>query len=112
MAQLILDKADHCSVPLVRRSLVAGNAHPVLHHTGLKEAPNDEKKAFVADPARDSGHEDIVVYPVEELLEVEIHNKLAPLLCYVFPCLFQSHVRASSGSESIAGVGKGGVEEG
>ena len=31
-----------------------------------------------ADPARDPGHEDIVIYPVEKLFEVELHDKLAP----------------------------------
>ena len=93
-------------------SLVAGHAHPVLHQSGLKKAPNDEKKAFVADPARDSGHQNIVVYPVEELLQIEIHDKFTPLLRHVFPSLLQSHVRASSGPESVAGVGKGGVEDG
>ena len=72
----------------LRRTLVAGHAHPILHHAGLQEAPNDEKEAFVADPARDSGHQNIVVDPVEKLLEIEVHDKLTPLLGCILPGLF------------------------
>ena len=69
-------------------SLVAGHAHPILHHAGLEEAPNDAKEALVADPARDSGHQDIVIDPVEQFLRIQIDDDLAPLLGYVFSRLF------------------------
>ena len=67
---------------------------------------------MVADTARDSGHEDIVIDSIEEFLEVEIDDKLAPLLGYIFPGLFQSHMSAPSLPKTIAGVGKGRVEDG
>ena len=53
-----------------------------------------------------------MIYPVEKLLEVEVHDKLAPLLRYVFPGLLQRHVGASAGPESVTGVGKSGIEDG
>ena len=46
-------------------TLVAGYAHPILHHAGLQKAPDDAKETFVADPARNAGHQDIVIDPVE-----------------------------------------------
>jgi hypothetical protein len=51
-------------------SLIAGYAHPILHHASLEKAPNDAKEAFVADPARDSGHQDIVIDPVEKFFQI------------------------------------------
>ena len=39
-----------------------------------------------------------MIYPVEEFLEVEVHDKLAPLLGYVLPCLFQNQWRKSGAS--------------
>jgi len=98
--------------PTLWRSLVAGDAHPILHQARIQEAADDAEKAFVTDSARDSGHENIVLNPVEKLFEVEIDDKLAPLPGNVFPRLFQSHVRAPSGTEAVAGVGKSGVEDG
>src|SRR5258708_11644470 len=86
---------------------MSGNARPVLHPTGLKEAPEDEEQAFVADPARDARHKDVVVDPVEKLLEIEVHNKLASFPIHVLPRLFQRHVRAASRTETVTRVGKG-----
>jgi len=36
-----------------------------LAFPGLEKAPNDAKEALVADPARNWGHQDIVIHPVE-----------------------------------------------
>ena len=94
------------------RSLIADYAHPVLHQAGPEEAPDDAKEAFVADPARDSGHENIVVHFIEKFLGIKVHDKPAPLLSYVFPALFESHMGASSRPETKAGVREGGVEDG
>jgi hypothetical protein len=69
-------------------SLVAGDAHPILHHAGLEEAPHDAEEALVADPTRHSGHQDIVIDPAEKFLQIQIDDDLAPLLGYVFPRLF------------------------
>src|SRR6476659_9223827 len=49
---------------------------------------------------------------LRNFFEVEVHDKSAPLLRHVFPGLLQSHMRASSGPESVAGGGKGGIEDG
>jgi hypothetical protein len=68
--------------------LLTGDAHPVLHQTGLKEASNDPKEMFVADPAREARHQDIVIDSIEKLLEIQIDDKPAPLLGYVDPRLF------------------------
>ena len=51
--------------PTLWRSLVAGDAHPILHQARIQEAADDAEKAFVTDSARDSGHENIVLNPVE-----------------------------------------------
>ena len=52
------------------------------------------EETFVADPARESRHQDVVVHPIEEFLEVQVNDELTPLLSYVFPRLFQRHVGA------------------
>ena len=64
-----------------------------------------------ADPARDPGHEDIVIYPVEKLFEVELHDKLAPPWATYFRAV-PAPCGRWAGPEYIAGVGKGGVEDG
>jgi len=46
-------------------AFLAGHAHPILHHAGLQEAPDDAKEAFVADAAREARHQDVVIDPIE-----------------------------------------------
>ncbi len=67
---------------------------------------------FVANLARDSRHQDIVINSIEEFLQIKIHDNLAPLLSHVFPRLFQSLMSAPFRTESVAGVRKGGIEDG
>jgi hypothetical protein len=66
---------------------------PILHHAGLKQASDDEKEEFVADPARDSGHEDIVVYPVERSLEVR--HAFFSRTRRIYPCGFRMTIGLS-----------------
>ena len=48
----------------------------------------------------------------KNFLQIEIHDKLAPFLGYVLPGLLQSHMSAASRPESVAGIGKGRIENG
>ena len=52
------------------------------------QAADDVEQAFVADPARETGHKNIVIDSIEKFLQIQIHDNLAPLLAYVFPRLF------------------------
>src|SRR5215467_5527009 len=64
---------------------------------------------FVADPSRQTSHQNIVIDPVEELLQVQVHDKL-PAAVGIRPRLFQRLMRAASRAETEAGIGKGGVQ--
>ena len=86
-------------------SLVAGYAHPILHHASLKEAPNNVKEAFVADPARDSGHQDIVIDPVEKFLQIKIGDN-AITRGDVLLCLGYCLMGGATWTESVAMLGK------
>ena len=95
----------------LRRPLRSRDANAVLHHARLQEATHDPQKTFVGDPASQPRHQDVVVHPVEELFQVHVHHDRSALR-HVFLRLPQSVVRSASGTEAVARVRKGGVQQG
>jgi hypothetical protein len=51
-------------------AVLAGYAHPILHHVRPQGAANDGQEVLVTDPARDPEHQDIVIDPVETFLQL------------------------------------------
>ena len=68
------------------------------------------QQAFVADPSGQTRHQDVVVDPVEELLQVHVHDDHAPFR-HVFLGLLQRVVRAAAGPEAVAGIREGRVQQ-
>jgi hypothetical protein len=69
-------------------------AHPVQHQPRLKKAADDAQQALVADAPRQTRHQDVVVDPVEELFQVDVHDDLVAVR-HVLPRLAQRVVRAA-----------------
>jgi hypothetical protein len=59
-------------------------------------------------PFCDSTHQDVVIHPVEELLQIQIHHDLAPNPD-VLLCLAHRLVSRTTGSEAKAEFGEGWV---
>ena len=54
--------------------------HPIGEHARLEVAANEPQHAPVRDPLRQPSHQHVVVDPVEELLQVDVHDKATALL--------------------------------
>jgi len=70
MAQLILDKADPCAAPVVRRSLLADRHYPLHHRAPPQEFHDQTQHPFVPDHTTDPAHQDVVIDMVEELCDI------------------------------------------
>jgi site-specific DNA recombinase len=85
----------------LRRPFVSRDAHAFVHHVRLKKAADDSKQAFVGDTSGQTGHQDVVVHSIEELLQIEVHDDDSPI-GYVSAGRSQRIVRAASRSETVA----------
>jgi site-specific DNA recombinase len=90
--------------------LVALHKRSVLQHSCFQEAPDDPQQAFVFHSTCETAHQYIVINPVEELLQVDIHDDLSPL-GHVLLRPLQRLVGAAAGPESVAGLRKRGVNQ-
>src|SRR5271157_2384229 len=72
---------------------IAHAPHPAFHQSRFQIAPDQLQHPFVLHPARHSRHQHIVVHPVKELLQVDVHD---PPLAFgsIAPCGFHRLVRA------------------
>jgi hypothetical protein len=87
--------------PALRRPLVPFHHHPVRQHAGFEIAADEPQHAAVADALRHPSHQHVVVYAVEELLQVHVHHPLATGLDV--PLRFDdSVVRTVTGPEAVA----------
>jgi hypothetical protein len=77
------------------------DAYAVPHHPCAQETPDDTEQAFVANAPGQTGHENVVVHPVEELFQVKIHN--CPVsVSHILLGLAQGIVRPAPGAEAKA----------
>ena len=58
----------------MRRALLGRFDQPVFQHSGVQKSPDELKHAFIGYPRGYSGHQNIVVHPIEELLQIDIHH--------------------------------------
>jgi hypothetical protein len=85
----------------LRRSLDARTDQPILHYPCFEERSQQGQQPFVADPLGDPRQQSVVVDPVEEPFEIQIHH---PAVAFGLILLRLLHrlVRRSLGSEPIA----------
>ncbi len=91
--------------PALWRSLIHRSHQPVFHHTRLQERSNQPEHSLVGDAQRQRLHQSIMVDPVEELLQIQIHHPAAAF-GYVLLRLGHRLVRRASGPEPVAVFGK------
>ena len=65
-----------CGVPSSRRTQTR------LHHPGSEEPSDERQHPFVFDSPGYSRHQDVVLNPVEEFLQIQVHHD-APSLGYI-----------------------------
>ena len=89
----------------MRRSFLRRAHQPVLQHAGIQKCSEQSQKPRILNPFGDTPHQDVVVDPIEELFEVEIHD---PAVTLGYVALGGRHrlMRRSSGSEPEAGRGE------
>ena len=80
------------------------------HEPGLEIAADESENLGVLDPARDARHQDVMINPVEELLQVEVDDPFGPVFGESAG-LAHSLVRTAPGSKAEAKVRKRGVKE-
>ena len=85
----------------MRRSLGPCDRYPVFHDSGLKVAADQLEHPLVIDLSGDPRHQDVVVYPVKELLQIGIHHP-APALFDVIPGLLHRKCGTASRSKAVA----------
>jgi hypothetical protein len=60
--------------PALRRTLRGWADQTILHYSRIEKRPQELEHPPVPHPFGRQAHEDIVVYPVKELLQVDIHH--------------------------------------
>jgi hypothetical protein len=58
----------------LRRPFHAGTDQPVLHHPGVQERPDELQQPLVSDSSGDLTHQFVVIDPIEEFLQIQIHH--------------------------------------
>src|SRR5277367_3290289 len=58
----------------LRRTLLRRTDQPFLHHTRIQESADELQKVLVSNPFGNEPHQDVVVDPVEELFQIDIHH--------------------------------------
>jgi hypothetical protein len=90
--------------------LCAVDAHAFVHHAGSKEPTDDFEHAFVADVPAQTVHQHVVVHAIEEFLQINVHDDV-PSTGHELFGLRQRIVCAASGSESVARLREGRIED-
>lgn len=90
---------------------VRSDTGPPLHEARLRVAPDQQEDPLVLHPPRRARHQDVVVDPVEELLEVRVHE---PSVSggHVPPRTSRRTVRPASRPQAEAPVRERGIEDG
>jgi len=62
----------------LRRALLRRADQATVHHARCEERADELEDALVSHPLGNEPHQDVVVDPVEELFQVEVHHKAVP----------------------------------
>jgi hypothetical protein len=91
--------------PALRRSFVALHDHAVVHDASVEVSPNQPQYGLVVYPLGQPIHEHVVIDPVEELLQIDIHHH-PPAFLHMALCLQHGIVCASARPEAVARFGE------
>jgi site-specific DNA recombinase len=58
----------------LRRPLIHRRNQPAFHHSGSQKCPDQLQQPLIADPFCDSGHQFVVVNPIEEFLQIQVRH--------------------------------------
>jgi hypothetical protein len=96
--------------PTLRRAFVPLDHHPVCEHARLEVAADQPQHPTIRYPSGQPSHQDVVVDPVEELLQIDVHHKAA---AFLHRGLRAKHgvVRTPSGPEAVACIREGRIEQ-
>src|SRR5215469_6137625 len=89
----------------LRSPFHARTDQPVLHHPGIQECPDEFQQPLILDPLGDLTHQFVVIDPIEEFLQIEIHAPAVAcgdILLRLCHCLMSRPPRP----EPIAVIGK------
>ena len=91
--------------PALRRPFIHRTHQPVFHHSGLQKRPDQLQQPLVANPFCDLCHQFVVIDPVEELLQIQIHH---PAIACGDILLRRCHrlMRRASRPKPVAVIGK------
>jgi hypothetical protein len=79
------------------------------HHPGFEHPANEFKDTLVLDPLGQSCQQPLVIDPVEEFRQINVHNGCVAAL-QMFPRLRYRGLRPASTAEAVAAVVKGRLE--
>jgi site-specific DNA recombinase len=96
--------------PALRRPLIPLHHHPIAHDSGVQVRPDQPQHCGVLDALPEPVHQDVVVDPVEELLQVHVHHD-PPSRLHVRLRGQNRIVRSPSGPEAVAVLAEGGIEQ-
>lgn len=94
----------------LRRSLASHCRHPAHHQPGLQITADQPQHPFVVDLACHSCHQHIVVYPVEELLQIKINHN-AVTVGHIGPCGKDRIMGTPLRPKAERGIGEAWVED-
>ena len=94
--------------PALWRPLGGRADQPILQHARGQEAADQPEQAFVGHPFGHQTHQDVVIDPIEELLQIEIDHDVEARADVVLRTLHRPMSRAS-GPEPVARVRETGV---
>ena len=105
LKQLKLKGLQPKTIDAYSRAFPALQHHATVHQSGLEIAANQPQYRTVVDPLAQSVHQDVVVDPVKELLQVHVHHR--PLTFLHIPLgLLHRVMRSSAGPQAVAVLGE------
>ena len=87
--------------PALRRALITLHDHATVHDSRRKIPPDQPQHGFVVEALGKAIHQNIMIDPVEKLLQINIYNHF-PAFLHVTLGLQHGVVRASARSEAVA----------
>ena len=83
------------------RSLVPLDHHPVDEHARIEIAANKSEHPDVRDPLGQSSHQHVVIHPIEEFLQIDVHDEATAVL-HITLCATHGIVRPPAWPETVA----------
>ena len=85
----------------LRRALFRRTNQAILHHSGVQKRTDEFEQPPIGYPPGDATHQHVVVDPIEELLQIDVHHPAAAL-GHILLCLRHRLMGRTSRTESVA----------